>query len=81
LNPTVADFLSNTYLCLTPTDRLILLSLAERMAGMRIEDLAHVTGAKFRWLARRVGRLTELGLVRRVAPGKYALIDSVETKP
>lgn len=81
MNQLVADFLTNSFLCLTPTERLILLTLAEHVTGLRTEDLAHVSGAKFRWLAKRVGRLTELGLVRRVAPGKYALSDSVETRP
>lgn len=81
MNQLVAEYLVNPYLCLSATDRLILLTLAEHLTGLRIEDLAHVTGAKFRWLAKRVGRLTEIGLVRRVEPGKYALGDTVDTRP
>ena len=81
MNQLIAEFLINPYLSLTATDKLVLLTLAEHVTGLRVEELAHVSGAKFRWLAKRVGRLTELGLVRRIEPGKYALSDCVETRP
>lgn len=81
MNQLVAQYLINPYLCLTPTDRLILLSLAERVAGMRIEEIAATTGSKFRWIARQVSKLAQMGILRRVGPGFYALSDGTESKP
>ena len=76
----MADFLANTYLGLTPTDKLILLTLADRVSGMRIEEIASAAGSRFRWVAREISKLTDMGIVRRVGPGTYALTDDDETK-
>jgi DNA-binding IclR family transcriptional regulator len=59
---------------------LILLTLADHAVGMRIEEIARITGAKFRWIARQVSKLAQMGIVRRVGPGTYALTESAETR-
>lgn len=80
MNQLVAEYLLNPYLCLTPTDRLILLTLAEHLTGMRIEEVARATGSKFRWVARQVSKLAQMGIIRRVGPGTYVLTDDREKK-
>ena len=81
MNRRVAEYLDNPSLGLTPTDRLILLTLADHATGLRIEDVIRVTGSKFRWVAREISKLAELGILRRVGPGTYALSDNCETRP
>jgi len=81
LNQLVAEFIVNPYLSLSATDKLILVELAEYVSGMRLEDIARATGSKLRWVARQVSKLSQLGLLRRVAPGTYALTDRPEPQP
>ena len=81
MNQIVAELLVNPYLSLSATDRLILLTVAKHVTGLRIEDIARFTGSKYRWVARQVSHLAEMGILRRVAPGTYALNDGSETKP
>jgi hypothetical protein len=72
---------TEAYLCLTQTDRLILLTLADHVSGLRIEDVARVTGSKFRWGAREISKLAQMGILHRVAPGTYALSEEAEPQP
>ncbi len=77
MNQIVAAYLANSLLNLSATDRLILMALADHVAGMRIEDIAAATGSKFRWIARQVSKLARMGILHRVSPGKYAIADCV----
>lgn len=81
MNQIVAEFIVNPTLSLSASDKLILLTVADHIAGMRIEEIAAVTGSRFRWIARQVSKLTQMGILRRVAPGTYALSERNESKP
>jgi len=48
---------------------------------LRIEDVARVTGSKFRWGAREISKLAQMGILHRVAPGTYALSEEAEPQP
>ena len=76
----LADFVINSFASSTATERLILLALAERASGMRIEEIARATGSRFRWVAQRVSALTMRGILCRVAPGTYALSNCAESR-
>ena len=65
--------LADPNLGLTPTGRVILLHLAQRPSGARIEEIAFSTGSKYRWVESQVSRLTQLNILRRVSPGTYAI--------
>lgn len=78
MNQLVAEYLANPLFSLTATERLILVALSDQATGMRIEDIARVTGSKFRWVARQVSRLLSLGILHRVSPGTYALCGVVK---
>jgi DNA-binding IclR family transcriptional regulator len=80
LNQIVAELVANSHLGLTATDRLILLTLADRPKGLRIEEIARLSGSRFRWVARQVATLTKMGILRHVAPGTYALNDRSESQ-
>lgn len=69
----IQEYIMNPCVSLTATDKLILLTLAEHVTGLRIEDIARVTGSKFRWMQREISRLTRLGVLRRVSPGTYSI--------
>jgi hypothetical protein len=58
---------------LTATSRVILLYLAQLPSGARIEEIAFSTGCKYRWVESQVSRLTQLNILRRIAPGTYAI--------
>jgi DNA-binding IclR family transcriptional regulator len=47
--------------------------LADHPRGLRIEEIARLSGSRFRWVARQVSTLTKMGILRHVAPGTYAL--------
>ena len=81
MNQLVADLLANTYLCLTPTDKLILLAIAEHATGMRIEEVARSIGCRLRWVARQISTLTRMGILSRVGPSMYGLSGNAEPKP
>lgn len=67
------SILADPNLGLTPTGRVILLHLAQRPSGARIEEIAFSTGSKYRWVESQVSRLTQLNILRRVSPGTYAI--------
>jgi hypothetical protein len=69
----VQSILGDPRLGLTPTSRVILLHLAHRPSGARIEEIAFSTGSKYRWVESQVSRLTQLSILRRVSPGTYAI--------
>lgn len=71
----VAEIISNPYLGLSATDRLILLTLAGHTAGLRTEEIARLSGSRYRWVARQVSAPVKMGLLRRIGPSKYALND------
>jgi len=73
MNPILESILFDLSLALTATDRIILLSLSAYPLGQRIEDIARLTGSKYRWIANQVSKLTRLGVLRRVAPNTYAI--------
>jgi hypothetical protein len=65
--------LGDPNLGLSATARIILLHLAQSPAGSRIEDIARLTGSKYRWVENHVSKLTRAGILRRVAPNTYAI--------
>ena len=81
MNPQIAEFLISPCFSLTATDRLILVTLANHATGMRIADIARLSGSKFRSIARQVSKLAQMGILRRVAAGAYALSDQAEISP
>ena len=81
MNQIATEIITNRFLGLTATDRLIVLIVAEYSAGMRLEEIARLTGSRYRWVARQVSALTQMGVLRRVAPGIYALNDRSESQP
>ena len=66
--------------CMTATDRLILLVLAAHPEGQRVEYIASATGSNFRWVENETTKMTRLGVLRRVAPGTYAIGNDSEVK-
>ena len=58
---------------LSATARIILMYLAQFPDGARIEDIAHDTGSKYRWVEATVLRLTHESILRRVGPNQYAI--------
>lgn len=69
----IESILTNPALELTPTDRLVVLQLAQSPSGLRIDDIAKSTGSKYRWIENEVLRLTRIGVLLRVAPNTYAI--------
>jgi hypothetical protein len=69
----VQSILGDPNLGLTATSRVILLYLAQRRSGARIEEIAFSTGSKYRWVESQVSRLMRLNILRRVGPGTYAI--------
>jgi hypothetical protein len=69
----VQSILGDPNLGLTATGRVIILHLAQRPSGARVEEIAFSTGSKYRWVESQASRLTRLGILRRVAPGTYAI--------
>lgn len=69
----LSTILANESLALTATDRIILLHLAQSPAGERIEEIARLTGSKYRWIESEVFKLTRIGILCRVAPNRYAI--------
>jgi predicted transcriptional regulator len=49
--------------------------------GSRIEDIARLTGSKYRWIATEVSKLTRIGILRRVGPNTYAMNPGFEVHP
>jgi len=77
----IATILADPALGLTATDRLILLLLAQSPAGSRVEDIAHTTGSKYRWVENEVSKLTRLGVIRRIGPNTYTINADYGVKP
>jgi predicted transcriptional regulator len=75
LNKFLEAILSDLSLGLTATDRVILLHLAQDLAGSRIEDIARSTGSRYRRIENQVSKLTRLGILQRVRPNTYAIND------
>lgn len=73
MDDTLANILSDPNHGLTATSRVILLHLVQCPYGARIEEIAFSTGCKYRWVEAQVSRLTRLEILRRVAPGTYAI--------
>jgi hypothetical protein len=73
VNDLLESILGDPTLRLTPTDRMILLCLQQFPQGCRVEDIARLTGSKYRWIESEVSRLTRIGVLRRVAPNTYAV--------
>lgn len=81
MNDFLEQILGNPTLGLTPTDRIILFHLAQSPLGSRIEDIARLTGSKYRWIATEVSKLTRIGILRRVGPNTYAMNPGFEVHP
>ena len=73
VNNLLESILGDPNLGLTATDRMILLCLQQFPEGCRVEDIAKLTGSKYRWIESEVLRLTRIGVLRRVAPNTYAI--------
>jgi len=69
----VQSILGDPNLGLTATSRVILLYLAQRPSGARIEEIAFSTGSKYRWVESQVSHLTQINILHRVSPGTYAI--------
>jgi hypothetical protein len=66
---------------LTATDRVVLIHLAQYPGGQRVEDIARSTGSRYRWIENEAYKLTQISVLRRVAPNTYAINPDFEVRP
>ena len=43
--------------------------------------MARSTGSRYRWIENEVHKLTQLGLLRRVAPNTYSINPDIKVRP
>ena len=75
------SILGDPNLGLTATDRVVLIYLAQYPEGQRLEDIARFTGSRYRWVENEAYKLTQIGVLRRVAPNTYAINPEFEVRP
>ena len=81
MNELIESILGNPSLGLTATDRIVLLHLASYPEGQRVEEIARITGSRYRWIENETHKLTQLGVLRRVAPNTYAVNPDFGARP
>jgi hypothetical protein len=81
MNQILENILGDPRLGLTATDRVVLIHLAKYPAGQRVEDIARSTGSRYRWVENEAHKLTQLGVLRRLAPNTYAINPGFEVHP
>jgi hypothetical protein len=73
--------LGDLTLGLTATDRVVLFHLAQYPEGQRVEDIARLTGSRYRWIENEAYKLVQLGVLRRVGPNTYAINPHFAVQP
>ncbi|MGA2167513.1 MAG: hypothetical protein ABSG62_04835 [Terracidiphilus sp.] len=81
MNELLESILGDSSLGLTATDRVVLIHLAKHPAGQRVEDIARSTGSRYRWVENEAHKLTQLGILRRLAPNTYAVNPDFGARP
>ena len=81
MHESLESILGDPSLGLTATDRIILIHLAQYPEGQRVEDIARLTGSRYRWVENEAYKLAQTGILRRVAPNTYAINPEFEVRP
>jgi len=81
MNQLLETILGDPNLGLTATDRVVLIHLAKFPEGQRVEAIARCTGSRYRWVENETHKLTQLGILRRLAPNTYAINPDFRLQP